>query len=118
MAELVLFDPYGEYLNPRLQGFRLDRGRYQPISPNRDGALDLQTAGVTARPEGERLRLVDTASGEKLLWNDELEAALRLESAARQAAEERAAAADERAAAAEERARALAEELSRLRRST
>jgi Uma2 family endonuclease len=116
VAELVLFDPYGEYLNPRLQGFRLDRGRYQPIPENRDGSLDLQTAGVTARPEGERLRLVITASGEKLLWNDELEAALRLESAARQAAEERAAAETAARQAAEERARALSEELVRLRR--
>jgi len=57
--------------------------------------------GLTACPEGERLRLVDTVSGEKLLWNEELVAA-------RQAAEER-------AAAAEERSRALAEELARLR---
>ena len=78
---------------------------------------------MSARSEGERLRLVDTTSGERLLWNDELEAA-------RQAAEERAAAsgqrvaaeaaarraAEERAAAAEERARVLAEELARLRR--
>jgi Uma2 family endonuclease len=94
VAELVLFDPYEEYLEPRLQGYRLARGRYRPIRPNRDGSLDLQTTGVTVRPEGERLRLVDTATGEKLLWEEELEKALR---------------------AAEERAQALAEELSRLR---
>ena len=115
VAELVLFDPYGEYLKPRLQGYRLEpgleRGRYQPIPPNGDGSLDLRTAGVTVRPEGERLRLVDTVSGEKLLWNDELEAA-------RQAAEQRAIIAEERAAAAEERIRALAEELERLRRGS
>jgi Uma2 family endonuclease len=104
VAELVLFDPYGEYLEPRLQGYRLERSRYQPIHPSRDGSLDLQTTGLTVRPEEERLRLVDTASGEKLLWNDELEEARR--------------AAEERAAAAEERARALAEELDRLRRAS
>lgn len=116
VAELVLFDPYGDYLEPRLQGYRLERGRYQPIPPNRDGSLDLQAAGVTACPEGERLRLVDTASGEKLLWNDELRAALKAveERAAAEAAARRAA--EERAAAAEERARALAEELARLGR--
>ena len=111
VTELVLFDPYGEYLEPRLQGYRLERGGYQPLPPNPDGSLDLRTGGVTARPEGERLRLVDTASGEKLLWNDELEAA-------RQAAQERAATAEARAAEAEERARALAEELDRLRRGS
>jgi Uma2 family endonuclease len=118
VAELVLFDPYGDYLKPRLQGYRLERGRYQPIAFNRDGSLDLRTTGLTLHPEGEQLRLVDTASGEKLLWAEELEAA-------RQAAEERATqeamarrAAEERAAAAEERFRALAEELARLRRAT
>jgi hypothetical protein len=95
-----LFDPYGEYLKPRLQGYRLERNRYQPIARNPDGSLDLRTTGLTACPEGERLRLVDTVSGEKLLWNEELVAA-------RQAPEER--------ATAEERSRALAEELARLR---
>jgi Uma2 family endonuclease len=94
VAELVFFDPYAEYLKPRLQGYRLENGRYLPIPPNRDGSLDLRTTDVTVRPEGERLRLVDTASGEKLLWEEELEEAWR---------------------AAEERAQALAEELSRLR---
>jgi len=116
VAELVLFDPYGEYLKPRLQGYRLDRGRYRPILLNPDGSLHLETTGLTVRPEGERLRLVDPATGEKLLWEEELEAALREQEAAR--LEESAArrAAEERAAAAEERARALAEELARLRR--
>ena len=117
VAELVLFDPYGEYLKlQRLQGYRLEQGLYRPITPNRDGSLDLRTTGVTARPEGKRLRLVDTASGEKLLWDDEIEAARR--TAEKRAGEEAAArlAAEERAAVAEERARALAEELARLRR--
>ena len=116
VAELVLFDPYGDYLNPRLQGYRLERGRYRLISPNSDGSLDLLTVGVTVRPEGEHLRLVDTATGEKLLWNEEIEAAQQAaeeraveEAAARRTAEERAATAEERAATAEERA-ATAEE--------
>ena len=108
VTELVVFDPYEDYLNPRLQGYRLDRGAYRPIRPNADGSLDLQTVGVTVRAEGERLRLVDTASGEKLLWEDELRQAVEEEAAARRAA-------DQRAVAAEERARALAEELARLR---
>ena len=103
VAELVLFDPYGEYLEPRLQGYRLERGRYRDIPLNGDGSLDLQTTGVTVRPEGARLRLVDTSTQEKLLWYDESEAARRE--------------AEERAAAAEERARVLAEELARLRTS-
>jgi Uma2 family endonuclease len=102
VEELVLFDPYGEYLEPRLLGYRLKGGSYRPISPNRDGSLALRTTGLTVRPEGEKLRLVDTATGEKLLWNEELDAALRAEAAARREAEER--------------AQSLAEELARLRR--
>jgi Uma2 family endonuclease len=129
VTELVLFDPYGEYLKPRLQGHRLDRGLYRPIPPNPDGSLDLQTAGVTACPEGLHLRLADRATGEKLLWDEEIEAARRAaeiraaeETAARQAAEKRVAeevaarrAAEDRVASAEERIRELADELARLR---
>jgi Uma2 family endonuclease len=136
VSELVLFDPYGEYLAPRLQGYRLERGRYHPIPLKSDGSLDLLTTALTVRPEGERLRLVDTVIGEKLLWTEEIEAARRVESQARRAAEDRATeeatarrmaeeraaaeetarrAAEERAAAAEERARCLAKELARLR---
>lgn len=125
VEELVLFDPYGEYLEPRLQGYLLEEDRYRPIPSDRDGSLRLRTTGLTVRAEGERLRLVDTATGEKLLWNDELDAARRVEAAARRAAEERAAVSEERAAAAaaarqaaEERARSLAEELARLRRGS
>jgi Uma2 family endonuclease len=97
VAELVFFDPYGEYLKPRLQGHRLEQGLYRPIAPNGDGTLDLLTTDLTVRPEGERLRLVDTATGKPLLWNEELAAALQ---------------------AAEERARTLEEELARLRRES
>ena len=111
VAELVLFDPRGEYLQPRLQGYRLERGRYRSIPANRDGSLDLRTVGVTARPEGKGLRLVDTASGEKLLWDEEIEAALRKEeaarrreAAARRTAEERASEEAAARGAAEERA--------------
>ena len=129
VTELVLFDPFGEYLEPRLQGYRLQQGRYRRIRENADGSLDLRTVGVTARPEGVKLRLVDTATQEKLLWTDEIEAA-RLaaedraaaaeeratrESAARLAAEEHAARESAARREAEERLRALAAELDLLR---
>jgi Uma2 family endonuclease len=101
VEEYVLFDPFGEYLRPRLQGYRLTRSRYQPIPLEKDGSLSSQTTGLTFRPEGERLRLVDTATGEPLLWDEELRAAHDREAGARKAAEER--------------VRALEAELSRLR---
>jgi len=116
VEEYVLFDPKDEYLKPRLQGFRLVRGLFRPIRLERDGALLSRTTGLTFRPEGERLRLVDIASGEPMLWSDELDAARQAAEAARQAAEARLA--EEAAArrAAEERLRVLEEELSRLRK--
>jgi len=101
VEEYVLFDPFGEYLRPRLQGFRLESGRYQPIPLQKDGTLPSRTTGLTFRPEGERLRLVDTATGEPLLWDEEIRSAHDREAAARKAAEER--------------VRALEAELSRLR---
>jgi Uma2 family endonuclease len=122
VPELVLFDPFGEYLNPRLQGYRHERGRYRRVRENADGSLDLRTVGLTVRPEGKRLRLVDTATREKLLWADETEAARLAAEDRAVAAEERAAQeavarreAEERAAAAEEHLRALAAELALLR---
>lgn len=100
--EYVLFDPFGEYLKPRLQGYGLARGRFQPVPLEAEGSLRSGTTGLTFRPEGMRLRLVDTATGKPILWHEEIEAAFSQEAAARQAAEER--------------IRALEAELSRLRR--
>ena len=104
VEEVVLFDPYGEYLRPhRLKGYRLEIGRYRPIRLEKDGSLVSRTTGLTLRPEGLRLRLVDTATGEPLPWREEIEEALRAEAAARRAAEER--------------LRILEQELDRLRRA-
>jgi Uma2 family endonuclease len=80
VEEYVLFDPYGESLRPPLQGFRLERSRYEPIPLEPDGTLASRTAGLSLRREpnrdgeGERLRLVDPATGEGLRWPEESEA--------------------------------------------
>jgi Uma2 family endonuclease len=123
IEEYFLFDPYGDYLDPSLQGYRLQAGWYVSVSLEPDGSLLSHAAGLRLRIEGERLRLVDPATGRPLLWPEE-------ETAAREAAEERAdneaaarkaeasarEAAERRAREAEERARLLEEELARLRR--
>jgi Uma2 family endonuclease len=104
VEEYVLFDPYGDWLKPRLQGYRLQRqgGGYQPIPLAADGSLESLATGLTLRPEGERLRLVNTATGEPLLWTDELEGALQRSEAARARAEARAAEAEARLRALEQ----------------
>jgi Uma2 family endonuclease len=99
--EYFLFDPLGDYLSPRLQGFRLLKGRYHPVPPQRDGSLVSLTTGVLFRLEANRLRMEDAATGTPLLRKEE-------EVQARRQAEER-------AAKAEERLHILEEELARLR---
>ena len=71
VEEYFLFDPYGDYLEPRLQGQRLEGGRYVPMGLQPDGSLVSSTTGLVFRPEGERLRLVDPATG-PILWYEEL----------------------------------------------
>lgn len=107
--EYVLFDPFGEYLRPRLQGYQLERGRFQPVRLEEDGSLRSRTTGLTLRPEGKRLRLVDSVTRVPILWHEEVEVACsQAEGALAQEATAR--------RAAEERVRALEAELSRLRR--
>lgn len=88
IEEYFLHDPFQDYLDPALQGFRLVNGRYQPIVPEPDGSLRSRTTGLLLRTEGEKLRLMDTATGEPLLWIEEQDAQLEQERAARRALEE------------------------------
>jgi Uma2 family endonuclease len=114
VEEYFLFDPYGDYLKPRLQGYRLQSGRYVPISREPDGSLVSRTTSLGLRSEGERLRLVDPATGRRLPWAEEeaearvaAEARAEEEAAARRAAETRAAEEAAARVAAEERLRLL-----------
>jgi len=115
VPEYFLYDPLGEYLEPPLQGYRLVEGEYQRLEPTDEGALYSRELGLELRLEDGRLRLVDPATGERLLTPAEAQEARRAEAAARQAeaAARRAEAAARRAA--EERAAQLEAELERLR---
>jgi hypothetical protein len=103
VEEYVLFDPLGDYLRPRLQGYRLERKRYRPIPLGEDGSLLCRSLNLTLRPEGYRLRAMDNRLGKPVLWPDEFPLVLAHETAALQASEER--------------VRALEIELSRLRKA-
>ena len=114
VQEYFLFDPLDDYLNPRLQGFRLQRGVYQPI-PDRNGTLYSRELGLILRPEAALLRLVDPQTNEPLPTFYEATEA-RDEALAR-AEEERQRAKEEaqRADAAEAKAATLLAELEKLR---
>jgi len=88
VREYFIFDPYGEYLEPPLQGYRLVQGGYEPIAtyPLRSEVLNLEL-----RQEDGMLRLYHPQTGERLPTSDEEAQARRAAEAARLAAEARAA---------------------------
>ncbi len=74
VEEYFLFDPFGEYLKPRLMGFRLTKRGYQRIE---ERPLVSQVLGLELQLEGKMLRLVDPETGEKLLTPLEAQEARR-----------------------------------------
>jgi Uma2 family endonuclease len=89
VREYFIFDPYGEYLRPQLQGFRLVDGGYQPMDefPLRSALL-----GLELRQEESALRLYNSRTGERLPTSDEEVLARRAAEAARADAEKQLAA--------------------------
>lgn len=102
VEEYFLHDPLSEYLNPSLQGYRLQNGRYRRIAPEPDGALVSMTIGLRLQREGKHLRLIDLVTGQPLRsFQEHREANVRLTEELRQK---------------DEALRAAEEELTRLRR--
>ena len=58
VAEYFLFDPYGEYLRPALQGYRLSGGDYLPIAPV-SGHLPSRELGLQLEQQERQLRFRD-----------------------------------------------------------
>lgn len=56
--ECFFFDPRGDYLTPRLQGYHLSNGRYAPLELI-DNRLRSERLGLDFVQEGEYLRLFD-----------------------------------------------------------
>ena len=66
VSEYFLFDPLGDYLKPRLQGFRLQGEKYEPVLPVKN-RLPSQMLRLHLEEGGENLRLYDPKSGKWLL---------------------------------------------------
>lgn len=92
VKEYWLFDPKGEWIPEKLQGYRLQGEFYQPITDNRCEPLQLRLA-----VEDKLIGFYREDTGEKLLIPDELLAQLQQETLARQEAEKRAEAERQRA---------------------
>src|SRR6516162_1618280 len=62
VEEYFLFDPRAEYLKPPLKGFRLVKGKYQPIKALA-GRLPSKVLGLHLERSGQELRLYDPRTG-------------------------------------------------------
>jgi hypothetical protein len=82
VQEYWLFDPKGEWIAEKLQGYRLREDTYTPITDSRSEPLQLRLT-----VEGKLISFYREDTGEKLLIPDELVAALNQETQARLLAE-------------------------------
>jgi Uma2 family endonuclease len=119
VTEYVLFDPYEEYLEPSLQGYRLRKGQYAPIRMVRD-RLPSKVLGLRFGREAMQLRVYEPETGRKILLPreeaEQAEAALRQETEVRRAAEATLRQEAEARRAAEAEIERLRRELEELRR--
>jgi hypothetical protein len=65
VPESFLFDPFGDYLYPALQGNRLRLGTYAPVKPVA-GRLPSKVLGLHLEQQGPNLRLFDPATQQLL----------------------------------------------------
>ncbi len=118
IQEYFLFDPLGDYLKPRFQGFRLTRGQYAPIPLAKDGTLTSRELNIRLRPDGELLRVVDPATGETIPSLEEATEKIGEALELAQAEAQRAQAQAQRADAAEAEVARLQAELEKLKRQS
>jgi Uma2 family endonuclease len=105
IPEYFLYDPLGDWLDPPLQGFILKEGEYIAIEPDEQGRLLSEQLGITFALEAGQLAMFETATGRRLLSDEEAAAE----------ANQRASAAEQRLALETAARQALQEELARLR---
>lgn len=75
VREYFVYDALGEYLQPPLQGYQLQEGEYQRMAAEGKGELVSQVLGIELREEQGRLRVINPATGERLLTPAEAQAA-------------------------------------------
>jgi hypothetical protein len=73
-----LYDPNGEYLNPPLQGYRLESEGYVQLEADASGALESRELGLLLRLEGDDLVMFDSQTGERQQSEAEAERAGRI----------------------------------------
>ena len=91
VREYWLFDPTGDWLDPRLQGHRLSGDHYKPLSPTGieggERVFHSTVLGLDVYVDRGEIRFRDPATGRKLPTLEETELARREETRARKKAE-------------------------------
>ena len=72
VSEYFLFDPEDDYLPEQLMGFRLQQGRYRPITLDEQGFMVSQTLNLKLKPVGRYLRAFDPVTHVMELYGYEL----------------------------------------------
>jgi Uma2 family endonuclease len=89
IREYFMFDPERDYLDPRLQGYRMQAGQYAPIEVDDEGFLFSRELELRLKIEQGDLQFYRRDTGERLLTaqeqRDHIARALEAEAAARQA---------------------------------
>jgi Uma2 family endonuclease len=104
VKEYFLFDPQGDYLQPRLQGFRLVGEQYIPMKSEKADRLSSAELDLDLAVDGHLLRVVNPATGDWLPTREEYEQQIEL--ARRGALEARRNAAEAQSKAAEAQSKA------------
>ncbi len=71
IKEYFLFDPTEDYLNPPLQGYRLEGDSYVRMAAEEDGSLISQELELRLDPQGEELGFFRLDNGARLLSSEE-----------------------------------------------
>lgn len=104
VKEYFLFDPLGEYLRPRLQGFRLVNGAYVPMPAEKPERLTSSELGLDFVADAHLLRVVEPKTGRRLPTGEEYQEQLKLARRAARKAKREAAEARRQAAETERHA--------------
>jgi Uma2 family endonuclease len=75
VKEYFLFDPFEDYLDPPMQGYRLRKGEYVPIKPV-EGRMPSRVVGLHLERAGSNLRLWNPETGVWLPTAEENQARL------------------------------------------
>jgi hypothetical protein len=86
VQEYFLFDPFGEYLEPRLQGYQRRKDEFMAIRSVKD-RLPSKVLGLHLEADAEMLRFYDPAKRRRLPIPPEVQQAFREERDARRRAE-------------------------------